>query len=112
LDLSIGTSVQHSSTGSILETKEKKSGRESLLQDVDQAQLWQLVQQPAPDGGLWNGRKVADWLSEKMGFQVSRQRGWQYLLQIGFPLKTPRPSHTDGDFSQQVPQWKKNSLKS
>ena len=55
-----------------LRPKKKKSGRESLLQDVDQAQLWQLVQQPAPDGGLWNGRKVADWLSEKMGFPVSR----------------------------------------
>jgi len=57
--------------------KKKNLGRESLLQDVDQAQLWQLVQQPAPDGGLWNGKKVADWLSEKMGFQVSRQREWQ-----------------------------------
>jgi len=56
------------------------------------------VQQPAADGGLWNGRKVADWLSEKMGFQVSRQRGWQYFQQIGFRLKTPSPSHTDSDF--------------
>ena len=95
-----------------LRPKKKNLGRESLLQDVDQAQLWQLVQQPAPDGGLWNGRKVADWLSEKMGFQVSRQRGWQYLQQIGFRLKTLRPSHTDSGFSQPLPQWKKNSLKS
>jgi hypothetical protein len=30
-----------------------------------------------------------------MGFQVSRQRGWQYLQQIGFWLKTPRQSHTE-----------------
>ena len=65
------------------------------------------MQQPALDGGLWNGRKVADWLSEKMGFPVSRQRGWQYLQQIGFRLKTPRPSHTDSDFSQQLLQGKK-----
>jgi len=55
-----------------LRLKKKSLGRESLLQDVDQAHLWQLVQQPAPDGGLWNSRKVADWLSEKMGFPVSR----------------------------------------
>ncbi|WP_445305589.1 hypothetical protein [Microcoleus sp. herbarium2] len=47
-----------------------------------------------------------------MGFLASRQRGWQYLLKIGCRLKIPRPSHTDSDFSQQVPQWKKNSLKS
>lgn len=78
-----------------LRPKKKNLGRESLLLDVDQAQLWQLVQQPAPDAGLWNGRKVADWLSEKMGFQVSRQRGWQYLQQIGFRLKTPGQSHSD-----------------
>jgi len=69
------------------------------------------VQQPTPDGGLWNGRKVANWLSEKMGFQVSRQRGWQYLQQIGFRLKTPRPSHTNSDFSQQLSQWKKTRSK-
>ncbi|MBW3585648.1 MAG: winged helix-turn-helix domain-containing protein, partial [Cyanobacteria bacterium 0813] len=78
-----------------------------LLQDVDQAQLWQLVQQPAPDGGLWNGRKVADWLSEKMGFQVSHQRGWQYLQQIGFRLKIPRPSHSDSDFHNKFFSGKK-----
>ena len=35
-----------------------------LLNDVQQAQLWQVLQQPHPDGGLWNGRKVADWMSE------------------------------------------------
>jgi len=81
-----------------LRPKKKNLGRESLLLDVDQAQLWQLVQQPAPDRGLWNGRKVADWLSEKIGFPVSRQRGWQYLQQIGFRLKTPGPIHTDSDF--------------
>ena len=81
-----------------LKPKKKNLGRESLLLNVDQAQLWQLVQQPAPEGGLWNGRKVAEWLSEKMGLPVSRQRGWQYLQQIGFRLKTPRPSHTDSDF--------------
>ena len=95
-----------------LRPKKKNLGRQSLLQDVDQDQLWQLVQQPAPDAGLWNSRKVANWLSEKMWFLVSRQRGWQYLQQIGFRLKTPGPSHTDSDFSQQLPQWKKNSLKS
>ncbi len=35
-----------------------------LLNDLQQAQLWQVLQQPHPDGGLWNGRKVADWMSE------------------------------------------------
>ncbi|MEG4818321.1 hypothetical protein [Microcoleus sp. K5-D4] len=36
------------------------------------AQLWQVLQQPPPDGGLWNGRKVADWMSELKGKKVGR----------------------------------------
>lgn len=86
-------------------------GRESLLEDVDQAQLWQLLQQPAPDGGLWNSRKLADWLSDKIGRQVSRQRGWEYLQQMDFRLKMPRPSHRDSSLSEQM-LWKKNSNRS
>ncbi len=34
---------------------------------MQQAQLWQVLQEKAPDRGLWNGRKVADWLSEVTG---------------------------------------------
>jgi hypothetical protein len=34
--------------------------------------LWEILQQPPPDGGLWNGRKVADWMSELKGEKVCR----------------------------------------
>jgi len=34
--------------------------------------LWQALQQPPADGGLWNGRKVADWMSELKGEKVFR----------------------------------------
>ena len=46
--------------------------RDPLLNDAEQAQLWQVLQQPPPDGGLWNGRKVADWMSELKGEKVCR----------------------------------------
>lgn len=88
--------------------RKRNIGRESLLEDVEQAQLWQLLQQPAPDGGLWNSRKLADWLSAHIGRQVSRQRGWEYLQQMGFRLKIPRPSHRESCLSEQM-LWKKNS---
>ena len=64
--------------------------------------MWQLLEQPAPDGGLWNSTKVADWLSQKLGRRVSRQRGWEYLQQMGFRLKVPGPSHDHSDFSEQM----------
>ena len=81
-------------------------GTQPLVDDIKQAQLWQALQEKAPDGGLWNGRKVADWLSEVTGTKISRQRGWEILRQMTFRLRVPRPSHTKSDpFEQEA--WKK-----
>jgi transposase len=82
------------------------SGKKPLLTDEQQAQLWQVLQYPAPDGGLWNGRKVADWLSEITGHRISRHRGWEYLKQMTFRLRVPRPEHREGDPVEQN-EWKK-----
>jgi transposase len=84
-------------------------GREPNLTDVEQAQLWQVLSEKAPDGGLWNGRKVADWLSEITGRHISRHRGWEYLKQMTFRLRVPRPEHGEADPIEQE-KWKKNSI--
>jgi hypothetical protein len=75
---------------------------------VEQALLWQVQQQPSPDGGLWNGRKVADWMSELKGYKVCRQRGWEYLKSMKFRLRVPRPFHQESDLLEQE-EWKKKS---
>lgn len=82
-------------------------GAKALIDDIDQARLWQALQENAPDGGLWNGRKVADWLSEVTGTKISRFRGWEILRQMTFRLRVPRPSHTQSDVFEQE-AWKKN----
>jgi len=61
---------------------------------------------PAPDGGLWNGRKVASYLSELIGQPISRQQGWEYLKQMRMRLRVPRPSHQEADPDEQE-AWKK-----
>jgi transposase len=76
------------------------------LDDVQQANLWQVIQGPAPDGGLWNGRKVADYLSEVLGTPVSRQQGWVYLRQMELRLRVPRPEHQESSVEEQE-AWKK-----
>jgi transposase len=81
-------------------------GSEPLVNDMHQAHLWQALQGKAPDGGLWNGRKVANWLSEVTGTTISRQRGWEILRQMTFRLRVPRPSHTESDPIEQE-AWKK-----
>ena len=82
-------------------------GKESLLTDVQQAQLWQVLSEKAPDGGLWNGRKVADYLSELTGEKIDRRRGWEYLRQMTFRLRVTRPEHGLADLIEQE-DWKKN----
>ena len=77
-----------------------------LLDDVQQAQLWQALQEPPVEGGQWNGRKVADWIADLIGRPVSRQRGWEYLKQMRFRLRVPRPEHTESNLEEQA-NWKK-----
>jgi len=52
--------------------RNQNQGSKPLIDDVEQAQLWQALQGKDSDGGLWNGRKVADWLTCVTGRQVSR----------------------------------------
>lgn len=87
--------------------RSQNQGAKTLIDDIHQAQLWQALQSKAPDGGLWNGRKVADWLSEVTGKKISRYRGWEILRQMTFRLRVPRPCHTESDYFEQE-AWKKN----
>jgi len=95
---------------SLGDSRHQNFGGEPLLSDVQQAQLWQALQGNAPDGGLWNGRKVADWMSELLGRRVSPQRGWEYLRGIRYRLRSPRPEHEAADLLEQQ-EWKKNRRK-
>src|SRR4051794_5854633 len=42
-------------------------GKAPLLSPPQQAELEQVLDGPAPDGGLWPGPKVARWMSTKLG---------------------------------------------
>ncbi len=82
-------------------------GAEPLEDEFQTAQLLQVIQEPAPDGGLWNGRKVADWMSDLLGRKVSRTRGWEYLKAMEYRLRIPRPENRQADLKEQE-NWKKN----
>jgi transposase len=81
-------------------------GALTLFDDVQQANLLEAIRGPAPDGGLWNGRKVADYLSELLNTRISRQQGWEYLKQMGLRLRVPRTQHVEADLEEQE-EWKK-----
>jgi transposase len=82
-------------------------GAAPLLDDVQQAQLWQLLNEQPSDGDLWDGPKVAEWMSQLLGRQIHPQRGWEYLRAMEMRLRRPRPEHQDSDPQAQT-AWKKN----
>ena len=88
--------------------RQDNPGAEALLNDVQQANLWQALKGAAPDGGLWNGRKVAEYLSELIGQAINRQQGWEYLKQMRMRLRVPRPAHSEADPDEQD-AWKKKT---
>ena len=57
-------------------------GAPPLLSVSLQHELRQALQRPPPDGGLWTGPKVAQWMADKIGKRVHRQRGWEYLQRL------------------------------
>ena len=88
--------------------RSKENGRPPLLSPEQQADLHEALMGPAPDGGLWNQRKVADWISTRVGHKVPHKRGWIYMRSLGFTSQTPRPRHRDANKIQQE-EFKKNS---
>jgi transposase len=80
-------------TNRLKDKRHQHPGAQPLLSVVEQAQLLQSLQTPATDGGLWNSRKVAEWMGNLLDHQVSIQRGWDYLHSLEFRLRVPRPEH-------------------
>ena len=89
--------------------RHENPGAEPLLTDIQQAQLWQALQEPPPDGGLWNSRKVANWIADLLDRPVPKHRGWDYLRQMDLRLKCPRTHHEDADPLEQQ-AWKKKLI--
>ncbi|GAB1537624.1 hypothetical protein NUACC21_02730 [Scytonema sp. NUACC21] len=66
--------VRRYNTQGLLGMKDKRHqhpGGQPLLNEIQQAQLLQTLQNPPADGGLWNSRKVADWMSNLLDYPVS-----------------------------------------
>jgi transposase len=73
----------------------------ALLDEHQRRQLSEVLKNPPADGGMWNSRKVANWIEENTGRNVRPQRGWEYLRKLGNTPKVPRPSHAKADPKEQ-----------
>lgn len=84
-------------------------GAAALLSPEHLAELDAALQHPAPDGGLWTGPKIAQWMSDKLGRPVHPQRGWELLKKLNYRSYVPRPRHAKADLAAQETFQKKLS---
>lgn len=74
----------------------------ALLDQRQREELSEALKEPPPDGGMWNSRKVAEWIERKTGKRgIRAQRGWEYLKKSNRSLKVPRPVHAKADPEEQ-----------
>jgi transposase len=82
----------------------------ALLTAEQQEELREALLKPPPDGGMWNSRKVGEWIERRAGHVVSqkKQRGWEYMKRLKQSPKVPRPHHKKADEHEQE-AFKKSS---
>ncbi|MGH2478736.1 MAG: winged helix-turn-helix domain-containing protein [Ktedonobacteraceae bacterium] len=85
----------------IRDHRKNAPGCQALLSPPLQEELREALQHPPEDGGLWSGPKVAQWMQKRLGREVAPQRGWDYLQQLGYSTRVPRPQHAKADEAEQ-----------
>lgn len=63
----------------LVDHRHASPGRTPLLDAAGMAALREALTRPAPDGGVWSGPRVAQWMSTRLGRPVSNYRGWAVL---------------------------------
>jgi hypothetical protein len=85
------------------ERRRTHSRRHPLAVSEEQrADLLAAVEGPPPRGDRWTGRRVAEWMSQRLGRPIPRQRGGVSLVRLGGKRRTPRPRHVLADAAQQA----------
>jgi transposase len=75
------------------DARHEHPGGQFLLSPAQQEQLQKALEQDPPDGGLWSGPKVAQWMEQHTGHPVHAQRGWEYVRRLGLRPRVLRPRH-------------------
>jgi transposase len=73
---------------------------------LDEIQVAALAAPPA-DGGLWTGRKVAEWMAIHAGIATNPQRGVVYLRRLGRTPQRPRPRHVAAATAEEQAAFRK-----
>jgi transposase len=83
----------------------------ALLTAEQHEELQEALRKPPPEGGMWNSRKVGEWIERRTTGRVVSQkkhRGWEYLKRLRQSPKIPRPHRHKANNSEQE-AFKKSS---
>src|SRR3954452_5916657 len=75
-------------------------GAAPLLDEVQLEELRNVVSEPPPDGGL--GRKVARWITGRIGRSVPPERGLESLRRLDLTRQLPRPANPKASLYEQA----------
>jgi transposase len=78
------------------------AGGAPLLDATGREALRSALAGPAPGGGIWTCRAVAAWIGERLGRPVGEQRGWEWMVRLGFSPQRPRPREERADPAAQA----------
>jgi transposase len=91
----------------LADRRKAANGGKPKLTPAQQADLYEAVQAPPGDGGLWTGPKLAALARDRYGVAVCHQTGWGWLRRLGFTLQVPRPKHPEAATPAEQRAWKR-----
>ena len=83
------------------------NGGKPRLTPAQRAELYDALQRPSPEGGLWTGPKVAAYALTRWGVAVCKQTGWEWLRRLGFTPQVPRPKNPGAATDEEQRAWKR-----
>jgi transposase len=90
-----------------LTDRRKNIGADPKLTARRRDALYSALQKRPPDGGVWTGPKVARYVKDRWQVVVRPETGWRWLVDLGFTLQVPRPSHPKAADRPARRAWKK-----
>ena len=90
-----------------LADRRRRNGAAPKLTPRRRDALYRTLQKRPPDGGLWTGPKVAQYVHDRWQVAVRPETGWRWLVALGFTLQVPRPRHPKAADRPTRQRWKK-----
>jgi transposase len=92
--------------------RHQNPGQKPKLTPEERMRVLEALQGPPPDGGLWTGPKLRDWVERELGKRLSLYPIYRLLHEMGFALRVPRPRHRKADGEAQEAFKKTSSPRS